>query len=141
MFYELLILAEKYLLLILVYFFLFKIFGVLRENNPSEELPAKTGSHLKVITSDDKITTPEVERISLERGVRIGRAARNDICIDDPFVSSFHCKILRQGKDYFLQDLNSKNGVYCNDEKVTYVKLEPGAHIKINKVVLEFCQG
>ncbi len=36
-----------------------------------------------------------------------------------PTVSRFHARILRDGEDYYLQDLDSRNGTYLNDERIT----------------------
>jgi pSer/pThr/pTyr-binding forkhead associated (FHA) protein len=42
--------------------------------------------------------------------ISIGRSPDNDIQIKDNEVSRKHLKIHRQGKKYFIKDLNSKNG-------------------------------
>jgi pSer/pThr/pTyr-binding forkhead associated (FHA) protein len=40
--------------------------------------------------------------------ITIGRSARNDLCIPDPFAS-VHAEV-RRGGEYVLQDLGSANG-------------------------------
>ncbi len=44
--------------------------------------------------------------------ITIGRSARNDLCIPDPFASRVHAEVRREGDQYFLQDLGSANGTY-----------------------------
>lgn len=46
--------------------------------------------------------------------VRIGRADDNDIIVDEPEVSSYHCEIVREGDSLILTDLNSTNGTLAN---------------------------
>jgi Ca-activated chloride channel family protein len=51
--------------------------------------------------------------------VRIGRAPDNDIVIQDDDASRYHCQIIREGDDLFLEDLNSTNGTFANNGLVT----------------------
>src|SRR5437763_16836447 len=46
--------------------------------------------------------------------VTIGRSARNDLCIPDPFASRVHAEVRNEGDEYFLQDLDSANGTLYN---------------------------
>ncbi len=51
---------------------------------------------------------------------RIGSEKGNDAVIDSPVVSRHHAKIVRQGEDYFIEDLNSKNGTFVNGKMLSY---------------------
>ena len=46
--------------------------------------------------------------------ITIGRSARNDLCIPDPFASRVHAEVRREGDQYILQDLGSANGTVYN---------------------------
>ena len=46
--------------------------------------------------------------------ITLGRSARNDLCIPDPFASRVHAEVRREGEEYFLQDLGSANGTLYN---------------------------
>ncbi|OGQ90576.1 MAG: hypothetical protein A2289_08500 [Deltaproteobacteria bacterium RIFOXYA12_FULL_58_15] len=48
----------------------------------------------------------------------LGRAARNDVVIADPTVSSSQASIRFDGTHYHLRDLESANGTYVNRLKV-----------------------
>ncbi|MDO9543072.1 MAG: FHA domain-containing protein [Kiritimatiellia bacterium] len=48
----------------------------------------------------------------------IGRAANNDIMVQDEAVSSQHCYISRRGNSFILHDLNSTNGTTLNLQPV-----------------------
>lgn len=48
----------------------------------------------------------------------VGRKPDNDVVIDNPAVSSHHCKITLQGDTYYVEDLESTNGTYINEKRV-----------------------
>src|SRR5579884_714142 len=52
----------------------------------------------------------EILRQSLGRSVVIGRAPECDIVIRDILLSRRHCRIEKDGSNWFLSDLGSKNG-------------------------------
>jgi DNA-binding NtrC family response regulator len=63
------------------------------------------------------------------RTVRIGKAADNDLVVDDPFVSAHHCQVVQRGARHLLFDLGSRNGTFVNGVNVTAVVLEPGVQV------------
>jgi len=52
---------------------------------------------------------------SLERGATLGRGDV-EIRLEDPFASTQHARIARQGSVLVLEDLGSTNGTYLNEE-------------------------
>ena len=81
-----------------------------------------------------------------KRYLCIGRgAAENDICLPCSFVSKHHAVIeiveSERGKgevDYYLQDLNSTNHTYVNNQQISRVCLQDGDVIRIGKNTLKF---
>ncbi|MDT4896928.1 MAG: hypothetical protein QOH25_2005 [Acidobacteriota bacterium] len=61
----------------------------------------------------------------------IGRLVSNDICLVDLYVSRHHCVIRTEGDEYMIEDLNSANGTYVNDERVNAGSLKEGSLIEI----------
>ncbi len=53
----------------------------------------------------------------------IGRDMENQIILPDSTVSRKHASITYNGKDCFIKDLNSRNGVFVNDRKVVQTRL------------------
>jgi len=71
--------------------------------------------------------------------ITIGRSARNDVCIPDPFASRVHAEVRREGDAYVLQDLGSANGTLYNGERVeAALMLAPGGRIQIGETEIVF---
>jgi sigma-B regulation protein RsbU (phosphoserine phosphatase) len=74
--------------------------------------------------------------------ITLGRSARNDLCIPDPFASRVHAEVRREGEDYFLQDLGSANGTLYNGGTVEgTVPLTAGGRIQIGETEIVFDDG
>ena len=69
----------------------------------------------------------------------IGRSARSDICIPDPFASRIHAEVRKEGDQYWLQDLGSANGTRYNGQPVSGpMPLINGGEIQIGETTLVF---
>jgi hypothetical protein len=67
----------------------------------------------------------------LDESVTLGRGDV-EIRLDDPFASSRHARISRQGPVVVIEDLGSTNGTYLNDELLTGPQpLHDGDRIRI----------
>jgi serine phosphatase RsbU (regulator of sigma subunit) len=74
--------------------------------------------------------------------ITIGRSARNDLCIPDPFASRVHAEVRREGDEYLLQDLGSANGTLYNGATVEgVVPLTAGGRIQIGETEIIFDDG
>jgi serine phosphatase RsbU (regulator of sigma subunit) len=74
--------------------------------------------------------------------ITIGRSARNDLCVPDPFASRVHAEVRREGEEYFLQDLGSANGTLYNGSTVHgNIPLTVGGRIQIGETELIFDDG
>jgi DNA-binding response OmpR family regulator len=51
--------------------------------------------------------------------ISIGRWQDNDIVVADRWVSRYHAQIRRQGEQYVLEDLESKNGTLVNGRRIS----------------------
>jgi FHA domain len=73
-------------------------------------------------------------------GATLGRGDV-EIKLDDPFASSRHARITRQGHYVVLEDLGSTNGTYLNEEPLTGPQpLHPGDHIRIGDCEFSYLQ-
>ncbi len=74
--------------------------------------------------------------------ITLGRSARNDLCIPDPFASRVHAEVRREGEEYYLQDLGSANGTLYNGNTVEgTVPLTAGGRIQIGETEIVFDDG
>jgi FHA domain len=74
-------------------------------------------------------------------GAVIGRGSAADIRVEDPFASSRHARIERQGDVLVIEDLGSTNGTYLNDEPLTGPQpLHPGDRIRIGDNEFSYVQ-
>lgn len=71
----------------------------------------------------------------------VGRVDDNTFQITDGSVSSHHAEILLLGGDIVIRDLNSTNGTFVNNEKVTETVLRPGQVLKFGQVELKIDDG
>ena len=69
--------------------------------------------------------------------ITIGRKKKNTIQIDNLQVSNKHARIVKQGGNYFIEDLKSTNGTFLNNEKITKEPLREKDTITIGKHTLE----
>jgi len=83
------------------------------------------------------------EHFALNRlRITIGRSARNDLCIPDPFASRVHAEVRHEGDEYFLHDLGSANGTLYNGSIVEGpVTLLRGGRIQIGETEIVFNDG
>lgn len=70
--------------------------------------------------------------------IAIGRAADNDVILDDPEVSRHHCQLKLQHGAYGFVDLQSRNGSTVNGRPVEEVALAAGDLIRIGRTTIEF---
>jgi len=68
----------------------------------------------------------------------IGRNANNDIQLNDTYVSGNHIKIYFDNGDFYLRDLNSRNGTLIGKKKVTTAKLQHTNVIVLGKTNIMF---
>ncbi len=68
----------------------------------------------------------------------IGRHPSCGLVLSDNSVSSCHAAVRPEENGYCLHDLDSKNGVYLNGEKITRALLLPGMKIRVGDITLGF---
>lgn len=75
-------------------------------------------------------------RLGKGKSMTIGRREDNTVCIENLAVSGHHAKIDSVGDGFLLTDLQSKNGSFVNDQKITSHWLKDGDLITIGKHTL-----
>ena len=75
----------------------------------------------------------------LDGQIVLGRGEQADIRLDDPFASSTHARLFQQGNIVVIEDLQSTNGTYLNEELLQSPRpLHPGDLVRIGESEFEF---
>ncbi len=92
----------------------------------------------EVINAGINNSLKEGSVIPITNGISIGRKPENTLILSDEFVSGNHAKIFVKDEECYLEDLNSTNGTYVNNEKIKgKVLLEIEDEVKIGTVLFK----
>jgi len=73
--------------------------------------------------------------------ITIGRSARNDLCVEDPFASRLHAEVRKRGDAFWLSDLGSANGTMINGMRLTApVQLRERDLVRIGETEIEYTE-
>lgn len=132
----------RYIFIILIYYFLFAIIRLIyldiksinRMNQREYNNP-----YLKLINRKERLDFDIQEIYDLSDLNTIGRGKQNSIKLLDKYISSNHAKIIKDEGEYFLEDQESVNGTYLNNEKIAdVVRLKNGDRVGIGQVEFLF---
>ena len=79
-------------------------------------------------------------RVLGERAVTIGRGKECQITLEDPTVSTEHCRVsTHPDKGFVIEDCGSTNGTQVNDRRIERpVELSYGDRIRIGSTIVRF---
>jgi len=101
-------------------------------------LPEVTTYKAKIIVKHHSSLIDEVSITS--DSIKIGRQSDNDIPLDDFKVSRYHAQIITQGNICYLHDLNSTNGTFVHEQRVSLHLLKSGESFTIGAYEFIFMQ-
>jgi hypothetical protein len=124
-----LLFLARALLLLLLYLFLYLVVQALRQDlrtavrsaasgpgslpAPVAADPAASALRLELIDAGQTPLLPG-QRYCLRDPLLIGRSARNDITLEDDWISAEHLRLRRSGGAWLAEDLGSTNGTRLN---------------------------
>ena len=134
----------KYLFITVIYFFMFSIIrliyldikhsrmGTVIDDNP----------YIKLMNRIKSVPFRVEESYSIKNKHTIGRGARSDIIIPDPFMSAVHAQFLKSHDIWTIVDNNSTNGTFVNGEQVgdEPCAIKTGDLIKIGQLMFVFVE-
>jgi pSer/pThr/pTyr-binding forkhead associated (FHA) protein len=89
-------------------------------------------------TCEPSETGPLTFRLSAGAVKTVGRANLADIVLDAALVSRFHCRLSVTPTDTLeVEDLQSTNGTWVNDERVGRLQLAAGDRLRVGRVELK----
>jgi len=114
--------------------------GLVNAEDDSDEvesafLTEKRESYMIIITMNQQVQS---EYSVHKKRINIGRHRSNDIRIDDPLISRLHAQIFRQGRIYYIRDMESKNGTYIDDKRIDIAPLRENTQVRLGGCTLTF---
>jgi serine phosphatase RsbU (regulator of sigma subunit) len=95
-----------------------------------------------MITLDIRPADGERFEMSVDSDVVIGRSTTADVTISDRFLSRKHARLFRDGDDWLVEDLGSRNGTLVNGVKIASpAAVESGDVIGISASVIVVGRG
>jgi len=115
--------------------FLFLVWAIRTNYKTALSAPAQPEAQaaflLEVQAPDATFTYP------LRKNSILGRDETADINLNDQAVSAKHCSFRQRGSSWYVYDLNSLNGTYVNEQKISQpVKIKANDRIKVGKTVI-----
>jgi pSer/pThr/pTyr-binding forkhead associated (FHA) protein len=89
-----------------------------------------------LVTNGERVG--QVFPLSKESAVSIGRAPTNDVALKDVAMSGEHCRVRPEGGVWVVHDLESTNGTFVNDKRITRHALVEGDVIRVGETLLKF---
>ena len=142
--FEILSSLLKYIFATVIYFFIFSVIRLIyldirSINNRLETAPGKH-PYLKLINRRDSLSFKVEESYILDNNKTLGRSSKNDIAIQDPYLSSRHAEFIIKGDSYYIKDLESTNGTRVNGMRLAddMVRLDNGDKIQVGQLTFIF---
>jgi pSer/pThr/pTyr-binding forkhead associated (FHA) protein len=98
------------------------------------EMPATLQARFEILASDGRNEMIDLE----DREMLIGRSPNCDIYLSSESVSRRHARLSFRNEEYFIEDLNSTNGLYVNGIRVEKCVLRNNDQIEIGGVRVLF---
>jgi pSer/pThr/pTyr-binding forkhead associated (FHA) protein len=110
-------------------YMLWQQFSFESQNARSKNIPAISLVPINTGEAPYKYADPEV---------MIGRDQSNELVIEDETVSARHARLSYHHKQWWLEDLQSTNGTFINDERVHLpTVLITGDDLRLGKVIFQ----
>ncbi len=101
-----------------------------KTNNSTKKASGSSIRGLEVLTSMDEAKLKVGSVIPMATAITLGRKENNTVVLNDRFVSSYHAKIYLKNREYYLEDLQSTNGTYVNENKI-----EGNIRLNVNDII------
>src|SRR5574340_791569 len=69
------------------------------------------------------------------------RSPEAHLQIEDPWISSMHAMFERRGEDVWVIDLESRNGTFAGEDRISEVRLTPGMVLRFGRTEVRVSEG
>lgn len=142
-----LLVAGKWVLIVLVYVLLFALLRAVRNEM---RLRLATGPSTTAVSGRLRVVAPGSTSLNpgqvlplaneVVLGARKDRLGRDDIVLQDDYVSARHARLSWDGVTWWVEDLDSTNGAYVSGRRIEpgeRVALPGGGQLQVGGVVFE----
>jgi pSer/pThr/pTyr-binding forkhead associated (FHA) protein len=117
-----------------LYLFLWQVARAMRAHLAAVPEPAAAAPEIALTAPG--ASAPTV--LTITGPLIVGRNPEADLVLEDPFASDFHARIGLHAGNARLQDLDSTNGTYVNDERIAGpVTLRRGDRVRVGETIME----
>lgn len=137
----------KYIFITIIYLFILSIIRLIYlDIRSTSAQKSQTGSslpYLKLINRRESLDFRIYETYQLDGNVTIGRKHKNEIFIQDPFLSSSHAEIRTEDGKCYIRDIGSTNGTFVNGKQLHEKEtlLMDGDRVHLGQVDFLFVSG
>lgn len=131
----------KYIFIFIIYIFIFSIIRLIyldiRAMGGNVKKAGEKYPYIKLINRREKFNFKVEESYILDGDKGIGRSGKNEISVQDPYMSGKHALFYWEKNKCMLKDLDSTNGTLVNDEAIEddeIILLEDGDRIHIGQL-------
>ncbi len=140
------ILSARFGLLALVWVFILLVLWVQRKDvvkaagtvrrQTASAAPVRREKARELAVVEGPLKGSHMEIASLE-DLTVGRAGDNDFQLGDDFASSRHARLFRRGSDWFVEDLDSRNGTFVNGVRIDQPeRVTVGTDMKMGRTIV-----
>ena len=113
------------------------VVGMLMTKHGKKPVVVADGPSLQILTGPRS-----GQRVALRHGFAIGKAASNDLVIDDGYASTNHAQfVVDTGGNWTVNDRGSTNGTFVNGVRVNEARVSNGSTIRIGATDVRFVQA
>lgn len=130
--------AFMIILYFIIYYALKIMYKDVKGGGRRKQSSAKKNYGIEVLSTGENSNLEEGSILLLRGTITIGRKEGNTIKLDDQYASGNHAKIIVKNNEIVIEDLNSTNGVFINDERVNgYAKIRANDLIRIGSAIFK----
>ncbi len=98
--------------------------------------PSQGGVPRQMTVVDGPMTGSRMDLGNLTQ-ITIGRAPDCEFIVTDDFASGRHARLSKRGSEWYVEDLDSRNGTFVNEERLDVPqRVVAGTDIKIGQTVI-----
>ncbi len=108
--------------------------GIVTASYDQREPKSPTDAEKKILSLSGESSSGPVKAVLNQNMLIVGSGPSNDLVIDDMYVSNFHCRFFKNDGAWYVKDLDSTNGTFVNDEKITVKEIQPNDVVRVGPV-------